>query len=84
MDMQRAPVVEHQELVLGALFDGDDPAFAQRGERARRDATLERGMEQGHSSDLLTYDDAADTARRAFDFGELGHQDDRDENRDSN
>jgi len=30
MDVQRAPVVENEELMLGALFDGDDAMTTER------------------------------------------------------
>jgi hypothetical protein len=77
VDVQGPSIVEDEELMLRALLDGDDPAIPERGERARRDASRKRGVNEPDACDRLANDRAANAPRGAFDFRQLRHRVDR-------
>jgi hypothetical protein len=74
MNVQRPAVVEHEQLVLGALLDGDDDVNEKRRQRASGDAPGERGVQQPGAGNGPADDGATDSPRSALDFRELRHR----------
>ena len=74
MNVERASIVEPQQLMFRALFDSGNPMAAHRRECAARDHSLERRMKEPNARDDLADDRSADAASGAFDFGEFRHR----------
>jgi hypothetical protein len=71
--MDRAPIVEDEELVLRALVDAHDPPPAKRGERASRYSATQCRMKCARRDDPAADDRAPDASRGALDLRQLRH-----------
>jgi hypothetical protein len=71
--VDRAAIIEHEQLVLRTLIDGDYPVPAQRRERPRRNAPAKRWVQQRDASNRLADHRSTDPPSGAFDFGQLRH-----------
>ena len=72
--MQRAAVIEDEQLVLRSLLDGHDGVSAKRRKGARRDPPRECGVKQPDSGDGSADDRTADSTRSAFNLRKFRHR----------
>jgi hypothetical protein len=76
MDVHRTAVIEHDPLMLGPLFDGDDRVTGERRDVQIADLSLKRGMKQLDARDLTANCHTSKAASSSFDFGKLRHRND--------
>lgn len=73
VDVERAAVVEAEQLVLSTPLDADDGAADERGGIAGGQAARERGMPWLDGAQTMPDERRPDTSSRVFDLRLLGH-----------
>ena len=71
--VQHPSVIEMDELVLAAAFDGADAGATERAQACRRNAPLQCRVKHLGTDDRVADERGAQAANRTFDLGELGH-----------
>ena len=73
MNVNNAPVVEVDQLMLTASFDLVDACSAQCAQRSRRHSSPERRVKHFDALDDCVLDSGAQRGGGSFDFGKLRH-----------
>ena len=74
VNVKNPPVLEPDQLMLAATFDGSDMPAAQGTKGATPQSTPQRGVEHPRAHERLRLDRSAQQADGSFDFGKFGHR----------